>query len=285
MTGIYLVTGATSGIGREIARGLLRAGKSIGMIVRNSDRASDLVKTFSTEFSQPNITVFVADLARQDDVYRVAREILADPRPIAALINNAGVVMARYSETVDKIETTFAVNHVNQFLLTQLLLPKIKQNSQARVIAIASKAHTFVPGIQFDDIGYKNRYRPLKAYGQSKLANILFVKKLARLLNDEGLAITVNAVDPGAVATRIGCNNGLFARFVSALARPFFRPIPDGADTAVYLAVADDVKHVTGNVFKDRKIIDIAPHAKSEAEGDRLWQLSLALCQPSETRI
>lgn len=276
MNDIFLITGGTSGIGLEIVKGLLAHKKSVGIIARNKELTLSTIQTLKSTFLGAHITYFIGDLSIQSDVKRLANEILARCQSIACLINNAGVVMGKHTVTKEGLETTFSVNHMSHFLLTQLLLQRLQEYPHARIINMASNAHKFVNDIRFDDIGWRNSYRPLKVYGQSKLAVVLFTRDLASRL--KGTFITVNGVDPGAVATRIGCNNGRFARFVSACMRPFFRPVPKGAETAIYLALSDEVKGISGEVFKDKKIIQVSPAASSEALAHKLWSFSEQLC-------
>ena len=189
-------------------------------------------------------------------------------------MNNAGVVNLRRSTTVDGIETVFAVNHLAYFLLTHLLLERLRGSAPARIVNVASDAHRFGT-IDLDDLGHARRYRAMRVYGSSKLANILFTYELARRL--EGTRVTANCLHPGAVATRLGQNNGRLATALTKLLRPFFRTPEQGAATAIYLASSPAVEGVSGRYFVDCKE---ARSSRASYDTDlalRLWHASARL--------
>lgn len=270
----FIVVGATSGIGLEIVSGLLKAKKRVVMVVRNPILAQEKIKEFYTSFPNAQIEYLVADLSNQHQVEAVAQDLLKICPKIKCLINNAGVFMTSHQLSDDNIEHTFAVNHMSHFILTLLLLDRLIQSGSSRIIMLGSNAHKFVKDIQFENIGWKDKFRSLKVYGQSKLANILFTRYLAKQLPK---SVSINAADPGAVATRIGCNNGKLACFVSALCRPFYRSIPKGAETPLYLALSPEVEGKSGFLFKNNKIIEVSKTAKSEDLGQKLWDFSMDL--------
>jgi NAD(P)-dependent dehydrogenase (short-subunit alcohol dehydrogenase family) len=221
-----------------------------------------------------DVALIVADLSVQAEVRRAAAEFLAGGRPLHVLINNAGVVNLRRTVTADGLETTFAVNHLAYFLLTALLLEPLRASAPARIVNVSSDAHKF-GRLDFDDLQNERRYRVMRVYGQSKLANILFTAELARRLAGSG--VTVNSLHPGAVATGLGTNNGGWARRLIALLRPFFRSPDDGAATSLYLASSPAVAGVTGRYFVRCREKRPSAAAQDLAAAQRLWSVSEAL--------
>ena len=223
----------------------------------------------------PNLSInsFFCDFSVQDSIRECADKIKNDLKAIDLLINNAGVVNTEYSETIDGIENTFAVNHLGYFLFTNLLLDLVKKESESRIINVSSAAHHFVKGMQWDDINYKDDFKMgLKAYGQSKLGNILFTKQLAKKLQKDG--VTVNAIHPGGVNTSLGNqNNSLLGRVLKVILKPFFRSPLKGANTIIYLAEIDGLS-ITGAYWVDGRVAKTSHYSKNEAEAEKLWRLS-----------
>jgi len=243
---VCVVTGASSGIGRATARALAGAGATVALVCRDRRRGEETVTALRAESGNGAVALFLADLSSQAEIRRLAAA-LSDRYPaIHGLINNAGVFNLRHSLTVDGIETVFAVNHLAYFLLTHLLLDTLKRSAPARIVNVASDAHRFGT-IDLDDLGHARRYRAMRVYGASKLANILFTYELARGL--AGTGVTANCLHPGAVATRLGHNNGRVASVITKLLKPFFRTPEQGAATAVYLASSPAVEDVSGRYF------------------------------------
>jgi NAD(P)-dependent dehydrogenase (short-subunit alcohol dehydrogenase family) len=204
----------------------------------------------------------------------VAAALAARFAAIDVLVNNAGVVNLRYGTTPDGIETTFAVNHLAYFMLTLLLRARLEAAVAARIVNVASDAHRW-GRLDFDDLGNARRYRAMRVYGQSKLCNILFTYALARRL--AGTSVSANCLHPGAVATRLGQNNGRIATALTKLLRPFFRTPEGGADTLVHLATSPDVAATTGAYFVDRRPARSAAITYDETVQQRLWDASEAL--------
>jgi NAD(P)-dependent dehydrogenase (short-subunit alcohol dehydrogenase family) len=174
MTGrVCVVTGASSGIGRATALGLARMGATVALVCRDRARGEDAVAEIGARTGNRDVALLLADLASQAEIRRLAGELLGRFAAIHVLLNNAGVVNLRYSTTVDGVETVFAVNHLAYFLLTHLLLDRLRQSGRPRIVNVASEAHKF-GRLDFDDLGNQRRYRGMRVYGQSKLANILF---------------------------------------------------------------------------------------------------------------
>ena len=268
-----LITGATNGIGKAAAINFAESAKSIAFTYRNEELAEDLKNEMQKINPNLSINSFFCDFSVQDSIRECADKIKNDLKAIDLLINNAGVVKTEYSETIDGIENTFAVNHLGYFLFTNLLLDLVKKESESRIINVSSAAHHFVKGMQWDDINYKDDFKMgLKAYGQSKLGNILFTKQLAKKLQKDG--VTVNAIHPGGVNTSLGNqNNSLLGRVLKIILKPFFRSPLKGANTRIYLAEIDGLS-ITGAYWVDGRVAKTSHYSKNEAEAEKLWRLS-----------
>ena len=268
-----LITGATNGIGKAAAIKFAGSAKLIAFTYRNEELAEDLKNEMQKINPNLSINSFFCDFSVQDSIRECADKIKNDLKAIDLLINNAGVVNTEYSETIDGIENTFAVNHLGYFLFTNLLLDVVKKESESRIINVSSAAHHFVKGMQWDDINYKDDFKMgLKAYGQSKLGNILFTKQLAKKLQKDG--VTVNAIHPGGVNTSLGNqNNSLLGRVLKIILKPFFRSPLKGANTIIYLAEIDGLS-ITGAYWVDGRVAKTSHYSKNEAEAEKLWRLS-----------
>ena len=268
-----LITGATNGIGKAAAIKFAESAKSIAFTYRNEELAEDLKNEMQKINPNLSINSFFCDFSVQDSIRECADKIKNDLKAIDLLINNAGVVNTEYSETIDGIENTFAVNHLGYFLFTNLLLDLVKKESESRIINVSSAAHHFVKGMQWDDINYKDDFKMgLKAYGQSKLGNILFTKQLAKKLQKDG--VSVNAIHPGGVNTSLGNqNNSLLGRVLKMILKPFFRSPLKGANTIIYLAEIDGLS-ITGAYWVDGRVAKTSHYSKNEAEAEKLWRLS-----------
>jgi NAD(P)-dependent dehydrogenase (short-subunit alcohol dehydrogenase family) len=273
-----VITGASSGIGLEAAVGIAQTGAQIFLIVRDRGRGENAAAEIRRRAGNADVELLIADLASQKDIRRVAKEFLDRGEPLHLLVNNAGVFQLRHEKTVDGIETTFAVNHLAYFLLTELLLPRLRENAPARIVNVASDAHHWGT-IDFDDLGGEKSFRSMKIYGRSKLANVLFTRELAERL--EGTGVTVNCMHPGAVGTNLGKQNGAFARVVTTIIRPFMRTPAKGADTIVWLATAPELEGVTGKYFFDRREKRGSRESQDPNVRKRLWTVSEQLIERS----
>ena len=272
-----LITGATSGIGRSTVLALSSMGASVTFIARNKDKAEILLKELNTK-SQNEAAYILADLSSQKEVKSAAKEYLKMNRPLDILINNAGLINLKRRETIDGFEETFAVNHLAYFSLTNLLIDKLKESESARIINISSGAHQFVKRMNFDDIQSEKNYKPFKVYSYSKLANILFTRKLSEILKDDN--ITVNCLHPGVVATGFASqNDSKFQKFLFKLSKPFMRSSNKGAETSIYLSSSDDVSDVSGKYFYNSKVSKISLGASNEEDTERLWRISMELTE------
>lgn len=271
-----LITGATSGIGRSAALALAGLGAKLFLLCRNARRADATRAEIADRTGNRDVEILIADLASQDEIRRAAAAFLARGEPLHVLLNNAGVVLTERSETRDGIETTFAVNHLAYFLLTNLLLERLVASAPARIVNVASDAHKLGGALDFDDLGARRRYSGMGVYGRSKLANLYFTTELARRL--AGTGVTVNALHPGAVRTDLGQNNDApILKLLTGLVRPFFRTPEKGAETAVWLCASPEVEGLSGRYFADRK--ERSPHrlARDEVAARRLWDESAKL--------
>lgn len=267
---VCLITGATSGIGRATALALAQQGAELVLLCRDRGKGGETAAA-ARAAGAGAVDLLLADLGRQAEVRRAAAEFLASGRPLHVLINNAGVVNLQRTLTPDGIEATFAVNHLAYFLLTTLLLDRLRASAPARIVNVASEAHK-LGTLDFADLQNERRYRVMNVYGQSKLANILFTAELARRL--EGSGVTANSLHPGAVATGLGTNNGVWARGFIRLLRPFFRTPDDGAATSIYLATSPAVAGVSGRYFANCREKRPAAPARDPAAARRLWEIS-----------
>ena len=262
-----MVTGATSGIGREIAAELARLGATVVIVGRDRGKCESAM-----QYAGGNSSFLLADLSSQAEVRRLAEEFLQKYAGLHVLVNNAGVFMAERRTTADGIEYTFAVNHIAPFLLTKLLLGKLEASAPARVVTTSSVAHRGAR-VDFDDVGFERRsYGGIKAYSQSKLANILFTRELARRL--EGAGVTANCFHPGGVRTALMEGNPTRYRAVWAAASPFLLSAEKGADTGVFLASSPEVQGVSGKYFVKRKQEKASDAALDDEAAARLWALS-----------
>ncbi|PKN93186.1 MAG: short-chain dehydrogenase [Chloroflexi bacterium HGW-Chloroflexi-6] len=269
-----LVTGATSGIGLVTARELARKGAHLTIVSRSPEKCVKVVNDLKSDVGNPNIEYIVADLSIKEEVHRVAYEFKKRHTRLDVLINNAGGFFMSRQVSKDGIEMTFALNHLNYFLLTHLLLDVLKASAPARIINVSSDAHRNGK-VNFDDIQYKKNYSGFAAYSQSKLCNILFTYELARRL--QGTGVTVNAVHPGFVASEFGKNNGFLMRLVLRLISPMAKNTNDGASTSIYLASSREVEGVSGKYFVDTREAPSDPLTHDKALAEKLWNLSLEM--------
>jgi NAD(P)-dependent dehydrogenase (short-subunit alcohol dehydrogenase family) len=269
----FLITGATAGIGEVTARELARRGGRVIVVSRDPGRCAATVMRIREETGCQEVEYVAADLSSQAQVRRLADEVYRRCDRLDALVNNAGAWFNSRQVSVDGIEMTFALNHLSYYLLTLLLLDLLKASAPARVVNVSSNAHQAAK-IDFGDLqSQRRRYAGFRAYGQSKLANILFTYELARRL--EGSHVTANALHPGFVATRFGKNNGsLLALGIDVAYRLFALSPEQGARTSLYLAASPEVEGVTGRYFVRERAVRSAPASYNQADAGRLWQVS-----------
>jgi len=265
----FVVTGATSGIGRAAAIALGGLGATVVVVGRDRERGEAVCESIGADRTH----LVLADLSIQRDVRRAASEILRRHRRIRGLANVAGVIATGPRQTTeDGVEYTLAVNHMAPFLLTKLLLPALKAGAPSRVVTMASGAH-HAGRIEFDDLQMKRKYRAARAYNRSKLANVAFASELARRLRSTG--VTSNAVDPGWVkGTGLGREGSVHMRVLAGFMSPFIADAERGADTLVWALASPEMGGRTGLYLMRRKPQRAAPHASNPAHAGRLWMLS-----------
>jgi NAD(P)-dependent dehydrogenase (short-subunit alcohol dehydrogenase family) len=275
---ICVVTGTTSGIGKETAVALGRAGARVAIVCRTQDRGERALAEIRRR-SGGDVALFVADLASQRAIRVLAARLSAALPRIDVLVNNAGLILDRRVLTEDGLETTFAVNHIGYFLLTQLLEPKLLAGAPARVVNVASRAHQSGT-LRFDDLMGARGYDGWSAYVQSKLANIVFTYELARRLAGSG--VTANCLHPGVIASNFGNAGPLMIRLGVRLGRPFMKGPARGADTSIYLASSPEVEGVSGKYFVNRRQARSNDESYDAAVATRLWKVSEELTAASD---
>jgi NAD(P)-dependent dehydrogenase (short-subunit alcohol dehydrogenase family) len=269
-----VITGGTSGIGESAALALAEQGAELALICRSRTRGEATRERIEAHVGRSCVRLFEADFERLGDVRRVSQELRRELDRVDVLLNNAGVTMLGRRETPDGYETTFAVNHLAPFLLTHGLAPLLLETPGARIVNVASDAHRF-GRLDLEDLQSTRRYSSLRVYGGSKLANMLFTIELARRL--EGRDVGIWSLHPGAVATRLGANNGGIAKLVLPVLAPFFRTPARGAETSVYLCSEPEIEAPNGTYFVDKRPRKPARRARDRDAARRLWQESEAL--------
>ncbi len=270
---ICIVTGATSGIGKATAKALAEKGATVILVGRNKNKCEAVLNLIVKKTSNKNVSYFVCDLTSQKDIQNLSTEIHKKFKRIDVLINNAGARFMREQKSVDGIEMTLALNHLAYFLLSNLLLDLLKKSGSSRIINVSSSAHS--KKINFEDIQFTKKYDGKKTYRQSKLANILFTFELAKKLS--GTNVTVNALNPGGVATNFSRNNGIYfwaKHLLSLFLHRSFLTAEKGALTSIYLASSTEVEGITGEYFFESKKVTSKKNLYNEEESQKLWKIS-----------
>ena len=275
MTGrTVLVTGGTGGIGKATAAGLAALGARVAITGRDRGRADEAAADIRAA-GGPAVDVFVADMSSQAEVRRLAAEVLAGLPRLDVLVNNVGGYWNTRRVTADGLDHTFALNHLAPFLLTNLLLDRLRQNAPTRVVTVSSGAQA-MGRIDFADLQGERAYSGPRAYNQSKLANVLFTYELARRL--EGSGVTANVLHPGVVRTAFGAEDpGTVQRLFVPLARMFMKTPDQGATTSIHLASAPELEQVSGRYFVNSRPRRSSPRSYDDAVAARLWDVSCAL--------
>jgi NAD(P)-dependent dehydrogenase (short-subunit alcohol dehydrogenase family) len=268
-----LVTGATNGIGLVTARELSRMGAHVVIVSRNAEKCAMVAGAITSETGNP-VEFIHSDLSTLAGIHKAAASCKLVHKKLHILVNNAGGFFYKRMVTPDGYEMTFALNHLSYFLLTYLLLDLLKVSAPARVVNVASGSHVGAR-IDFDDLHGEKHYWGFRAYGQSKLANVLFTYELARRL--EGSDVTVNALHPGYVDTGIPLGSGFLGKIAKLSARLFAQKPEVGARTSIYLAASSEVEGVTGKYFIDCRPAESSPESYDKSVAKKLWQVSLNL--------
>ncbi len=273
-----LITGGNVGIGLATAVGIARTGASIILAVRSVAKGAAAADHIRTLVPGAAVDVMNLDLASLASIRSFVQAMRDRTPTLDVLVNNAGIALKKRTVTADGFETTFGVNHLGHFLLTNLLHDQLAAAPSARVVVVASDAHRFPrKGLSFDDLHREHRYGSMRAYGASKLANILFAREAARRWAASG--ITVNSLHPGFVATRLGRDGdgGRIGDLAMILGKPFAKTPERGATTSIYLATSSEVEGVTGQYFANSTPKAPAATALDDDVARRLWEVSASM--------
>ncbi|NKB35500.1 MAG: SDR family NAD(P)-dependent oxidoreductase [Pseudomonadales bacterium] len=278
---VYVVTGANSGIGYAAAENFAGRGAALALVCRSAEKGTEALSRIRGKTNNMNINLFIADFTSLSSVARVAKEINHTYDKVHVLCNNAGGANSSRTLTKDGFETTFQANHLAGFLLTKLLLPALlnaAEDGSARVVFTSSLGHKNSP-LEFDDLNLEKNFSTLRAYGRSKLMNLLTARAIHKRYGDKN--VIASSFHPGAVRTPIWRKGGILATVLGILMWPFMWSIKKGSDTFIWLASSndEDVLSANGNYFFNRKQVSISAFATDEA-AEQLWRASEELVQP-----
>src|SRR5256712_8867925 len=268
---VVMITGANSGIGKAASPALAKMGPNVIMDARNQEKGEDARSEIVKESQNNSVDLLVADLSSLESVRKLATDFQKKYSKLHVLVNNAGLFNQRRKVTTDGYENTFATNYLAPFLLTNLQLPTLEASAPSRIINVSSVGH-YNGHVNFDDLNLEKEYGGWKAYGQSKLALVLFTHELAKKL--QGTAVTVNAVHPGTVATNIWSRPMGPLGFVMAVPKLFMTSPNKGAETVVYLASSPDAASTSGEYWDKLKVKKSSEESYNEEVGKRLWEVS-----------
>lgn len=270
---VFLITGATSGIGKITALEVAKLGATVVLVGRNKAKTEGVVKEIKEKSGNEKVSYLLADLSIQKEVKNLAEEFKQKFDRLDVLVNNAGLLMHKKELTPDNLEYSFATNHMAYFILTNLLLDLLKKSAPSRIVSVASEAHR-MGDLDFDDINFeKHSYSPWKAYGKSKLNNILFTYELADRL--KGTGVTANCLHPGVVNTGFTfIDIPIVKPIVEAIVKPFLLTPEKGAETQIYLATSEEVNGVTGKYFSKKRSTPSSTNSHSKEAQKKLWELS-----------
>jgi NAD(P)-dependent dehydrogenase (short-subunit alcohol dehydrogenase family) len=273
---VVVITGGNTGIGKEAAVGLAGLGARVVISSRNEERGRSAQKEVTDRSGNNSVEVMSLDLASFRSIRSFAADVLERFDHVDVLVNNAGLILRRRAETEDGFEETFGVNHLGHFLLTDLLLERLRASAPARVVVVSSDAHKGARrGLDFVDLQAERKYKWAKAYSRSKLANIYFARELSRRL--DGTGVTVNALHPGFVRSEFGRGGdlgGIYGWGIKYVASPFAISPEKGARTSIYLASSPDVDGVSGLYFYKCKPTAPSTVAQDDDAARRLWDAS-----------
>lgn len=268
-----LVTGANSGIGFVISRELARLGGHVVMVCRDSSKGIEALDEIKQATNSQSVELMIADLASLNSVRKLVQDFKLTNDRLHILVNNAGLILGKRITTVDGLESTFQINYLSHFLLTNLLLDVIRASAPSRIVNVTSTAH-FGGKIDFGDLQEENGYGAMKSYSQSKLAQVLFTHELSEKL--KGTGVTVNCVHPGVVRTRWGTEGGTLGIGIR-LARPFMITAEKGAETPIYVATSPELEGISGKYFAKKRIEESSRESSNSEEAKKLWEISLKL--------
>jgi NAD(P)-dependent dehydrogenase (short-subunit alcohol dehydrogenase family) len=268
---VCIVTGANVGIGKATATGLAEAGATVVLACRDKEKGSAALAEIQAKIPGADVHLLLLDLASQASIRAFVKAFEEKFPRLDVLVNNAAIVPSERRTTADGHEMQMGVNHLGPFLLTNLLLPRLEASAPSRVVVVSSTVHRGAK-IDFDDLQSERKYSSMRVYGRSKLANILFVRALAKRL--EGKRVTVNALHPGVIATELAREWPAPIRFLTKI---FFKSPEKGARTSLYLATSPEVEGVTGRYFEDCREVTPSEEARDDAAAERLWTVSAGL--------
>ena len=268
---VCLVTGGNSGIGKATAIGLAKLGATAVIVSRDRAKGEASLAEIRSTSGNQNVELMLADLSSLQSVRDLARDFAVKYRQLHVLVNNAGIFLPKRIRTVDGLEATFATNHLGHFLLTMLLIDTLKSNAPSRIINVTSSVH-YRSKINFEDLQGEKKYGGFRAYGQSKLANVLFTYELARRL--EGTGVTANALHPGVVRTGFGTDVFGVMAVALRIQAPFVMSAAKAAKAAIWLASAPELQTVTGKFFSKGKEKRSSKESYDVEAAQRLWEIS-----------
>ncbi|KAK8685386.1 hypothetical protein V6N13_041389 [Hibiscus sabdariffa] len=285
------MTGGASGIGLETSRVLALRGVHVIIAARNMKAANEAKEKILTQNKTARLDVLELDLCSIKSITSFAHNFISLNLPLNILINNAGIMFCPFQLSQDGIEVQFATNHIGHFLLTNLLLDKMKNTAKAsgiqgRIVNLSSIAHrySYKKGIRFQNINDKNGYGSKRAYGQSKLANILHANELARRLQEEGVNIMVNSVHPGLIMTPLFRYSHVLTKILKVFSFFLWKNVPQGAATTCYAALHPRLNGVTGKYFADCNEMKPSSNARNETLARQLWDFSNNLINSVSTQ-
>lgn len=282
-----VVTGANSGIGYQTALALAKQGAHILMVCRNEEKGKTAMQELKAESGSEAFELYIADLGKQQDIRRVATEIMAKHPVIDVLVNNAGTWISKRTFTEDNVETVFAVNHVSYFLLSHELMPALKKADASRIVCVGSDSHFQVKGMNWDDISLGKKYHGLKSYAQSKLGNCYFVYQLHKRMREAGVEhVDIFCVQPGLVKTDIGLKHTFSLHSIAWKLRRMGGVTPaEGAATSIYLASSPEAKGQSGLYWDKCKPKKSSPASYDTDAAVRVWDMTLEMCGMEEFNV
>jgi len=270
-----VITGASSGIGRETARGLAEMGARIVMVVRSRERGEAAIAEIKKTAPDAELELVLADLYSLAETRRAGQEIAGKLARVDVLINNAGLIHDRRELTIDGFERTFALNHLAAFAISYELREMLAKSAPARIVTVSSAGHRFAH-FSWDDLATMPRWSETISYGTSKLCNIWFAREAARRMAPHG--VTSNSLHPGAVGSNFGASGSWFYKWGVKLVKPLLLTTEQGARTSIYLASSPEVATVSGEYFARCKVATPSRRARDDDSARRLWELSEKLC-------
>jgi len=271
-----LVTGGNSGIGKSTALGLARMGAEVVIGCRSKNKGEAARAEIVAKTGNKKVELMLVDVSSKESIRKFAKDFIASHKRLDLLVNNAGVYLTRRTTTVDGLESTFATNYLGPFLLTSLLLDLLRKSAPSRIVNVTSDAHNGAR-INFDDLQGEKKFSGWNAYGQSKLAQILFTHELAQKL--DGSQVTVNSAHPGVVRTNFARNNGGLIAMGFRIIGIFFISPATAAQRILYVATSPDLEEVSGRYFTKMREAKSSPESYDEDAASRLWQVSEKLIE------